>query len=164
MLLIGRRFVAWFNQRHARTGTLWEGRFHGSPIGTDAYFWNCHRYIESNPVRAGICNAPADFRWSSHRHNAWGHACALITPSREYLELAHDPDSRQLAYQALFAHDLADSDLDLIRSHLNQHRAWGDESFQARIAAKAGRIACLRPSGRPRRLGESIGRSREKAL
>jgi putative transposase len=50
---VGRRYVRWFNQRHARSGTLWEGRFRSSLVEADRYLLACQRYIEANPVRAG---------------------------------------------------------------------------------------------------------------
>lgn len=61
----GRRYVSYFNYLYKRTGTLWEGRFRSSAVQTDRYLLTCQRYIELNPVRAGIVADPMDFPWSS---------------------------------------------------------------------------------------------------
>jgi putative transposase len=58
------------------------------------------RYIERNPVHAGLVAVPAHYRWSSHRANAFGEADALVTPHPFYYALARTPQGRQLAYRA----------------------------------------------------------------
>jgi putative transposase len=75
-------YVSGFNERHGRTGTLWEGRFRSSLVDNKEYLWNCHRYIEFNPVRANLVLHPGQFRWSSYAANALGHMDALVTPAR----------------------------------------------------------------------------------
>jgi putative transposase len=79
MQTLGRRYVGWFNHVHRRTGTLWEGRYKATLVDTDAYFLACMRYVELNPVRAHLVVAASEFRWSSHRANAFGASDALIT-------------------------------------------------------------------------------------
>jgi putative transposase len=65
MQYLGRRYVRSFNFRYQRTGTLFEGRFKSSLIQTDAYLIACQRYIELNPVRAGLVSDPADYVWAA---------------------------------------------------------------------------------------------------
>src|SRR3954471_7167052 len=72
MQTLGRRYVRYFNDRVERTGTLWEGRFRSSVIDSERYFFQCSRYIEMNPVRAGLAMRPVDYPWSSYRCNALG--------------------------------------------------------------------------------------------
>lgn len=69
---VGRRYVRVINTLHNRTGTLWEGRFKSSLVDTETYLLSCHRYIELNPVRAGIVTHPAAYPWSSYQHYAAG--------------------------------------------------------------------------------------------
>src|SRR5438874_712623 len=76
---MGRRYVRLFNQIHGRSGTLWEGRYKSSLIDSDSYLLTCHRYIELNPVRAGLVEHPLQYRWSSHAHYALGAKNQLIT-------------------------------------------------------------------------------------
>ncbi len=79
MQALGRNYVGWFNHRHQRSGTLWEGRFRSSLIEADSWLLPCMRYIELNPVRAGITvDAPA-YRWSSARHHLGQGTDALLT-------------------------------------------------------------------------------------
>lgn len=102
MQRLGRRYVASFNLRHGRTGTLWDGRFKTSLIDSQHYLLACHRFIELNPVRAGMVADPVTYRWSSFRCNALDAPDALVTPHPVYLQLGADRVRRLAAYRALF--------------------------------------------------------------
>src|SRR6188508_17354 len=80
---IGRNYVPYFNRRHERTGTLWEGRFRSCIVDSARYVLACYRYIELNPVRAGLVDRPESYAWSSYRANADGHDDRLTTPHPE---------------------------------------------------------------------------------
>jgi REP-associated tyrosine transposase len=67
--MLNQRYVATFNRRHRRTGTLWEGRFRSCLVDTERYVLTLYRYIELNPVRAAIVDAPERYAWSSARAN-----------------------------------------------------------------------------------------------
>jgi putative transposase len=69
MQSLGRVYVAYFNGRYRRTGTLWEGRYKAAIVEDKRYLLSCMRYIELNPVRAGTVERPSDYRWSSFRAN-----------------------------------------------------------------------------------------------
>ena len=84
---LGRRHVRRINDLHGRTGTLWEGRFRSCITGREAYVLACHRYIELNPVRAGIVPDPRDDLWSSHRANLCGAPSGILAPQESYLAL-----------------------------------------------------------------------------
>lgn len=77
---LGRRYVRYINERYHRTGTPWEGRYKSCPVADDRYLLQCQRYIELNPVRARMVGDPADYRWSSHRHTAFGEPDPLVQP------------------------------------------------------------------------------------
>jgi putative transposase len=102
MQFLGKRYVPWFNRRHGRTGTLFEGRFRSSLVDSARYLFACSRYIELNPVRAGMVARPADYWWSSHRHNALGIADPIVTPHALYDVLAPTPSERAATYRKLF--------------------------------------------------------------
>ncbi|BCB27523.1 hypothetical protein SKTS_24090 [Sulfurimicrobium lacus] len=74
MQAIGRRYVQYINRSYRRTGSLWEGRYKSSVIQAETYLLTCMRYIELNPVRAGMVQDPGQYRWSSYRHNGLGQA------------------------------------------------------------------------------------------
>jgi putative transposase len=60
--MLGRYYVQYFNYCYQRTGTLWEGRYKATLIDSELYLLTCMRYIELNPVRAGMVASPADYR------------------------------------------------------------------------------------------------------
>jgi putative transposase len=122
---LGRRYVPYFNFIHRRTGTLWEGRFRSSPVESDEYFLACQRYIELNPVRAGICKRPGDFPWSSHRYYATGRADDLVTPHSIHELFGQRIETRAAAYRAMFPDRVPDDVVAHIRDSLHQGRPLG---------------------------------------
>jgi putative transposase len=147
---VGRRYVRYFNGRHGRTGTLWEGRYRATLIDSERYLLTCYRYIELNPVRAGLASHPGEYRWSSHAANAFGTPDPLVSPHARYLELAGNPSARRAAYQALFLSAIDRATLDAIRSATNKQWALGSEAFRRRAAARLNRRASPLRRGRPR--------------
>jgi putative transposase len=126
LLSVGRRYVQHVNGRCARGGTVWEGRHRSSLIASDDYLLACHRYIELNPVRAGIVRNPGDYRWSSYGGNALGRRDAALTPHGRYVALGPNDDLRRAAYRTLF--DLcggADDAIDEIRRSLDREEPVG---------------------------------------
>jgi putative transposase len=120
------RYTISFNDQHVRSGTLWEGRFFSSAISSERYFMVCQRYIELNPVRAGMVGSPAEFGWSSYAHNALGIDDPLITEHDLYRRLGPTPAERCRAYRALFDPAMPEADLAAIRAALNGRRWLGD--------------------------------------
>lgn len=149
MQLLGNRYVRWFNRRHERSGTLWEGRFRASLVESDAYLLACMRYIELNPVRAGMAQTPDKYRWSSFAANALGIADPLVTPHPTFLALGQDARHRRSAYRELFSEPLGDAALSAIRDAANSELALGSERFKNRIEADTSRQAGSRIRGRP---------------
>jgi len=148
MQALGRRYVGYFNRRYDRTGTLWEGRFKAGLVDSERYVLTCYRYIELNPVRAGMVPAPGRYRWSTFRCNALGEPDDIVTPHPSYLALGTGA-ARRSNYRALFTEAIESADIDAIRLHTQQQRALGSSRFQAQIEALTGRSAAVRPRGRP---------------
>lgn len=98
MQAVGRRYVRRFNDRHARTGTLWEGRYRSTVIETDRYLLACMAYIDLNPVRAGWVAQARDYPWSSHHHYTGQRSDKLITPHSLWWTLGNTPFAREAAY------------------------------------------------------------------
>jgi len=86
MKQVGSRYAQHMNKKYKRTGTLWEGRHKSSLIQSEKYLLTCYRYIELNPVRAGMVQKPEEYKWKSYHANAWGDA-GWIEPHTEYVEL-----------------------------------------------------------------------------
>lgn len=150
MQAIGRRYVGGFNARYARTGTLWEGRFKSALVDSERYVLACYRYIELNPVRAGMVAHPGDYRWSSHGRNANGLHDPRITPHPAYVALGATDSERLPAYRCLFHTALPTRDVDDLRLATRQQKTWGSERFQRQIEALANRELAIRPRGRPK--------------
>ena len=98
---VGRRYVQHFNKRHARSGTLWEGRFKSCLINSERYLLEVYRYIELNPVRAGIVEYAKDYQHSSYRHHAGIATNNRIKDHPLFWSLGNTPFERQAAYKAL---------------------------------------------------------------
>ncbi len=146
---VGRTYVRVINTIHGRTGTLWEGRYKSSLVDTETYFLACHRYIELNPVRAGIVAQPGEYLWSSHTHYASGKPNSLITEHSLYLCLGVSKADRQTAYQSLFLDPLKAETLANIRTSTNAGSALGSEAFMAHVQVAVGRNVRLLRRGRP---------------
>jgi putative transposase len=154
MKALGQRYVQYFNRTYQRSGSLWEGRFRSSLTQAEDYLLACQRYIELNPVRAGMAAHPAEYRWSSYRANAQGEADALIQPHGVYQALGVDAPDRQAAYRELFRHELEPGLVDEIRRATNGNFVLGGERFGTEIAAALGRRVTPGKSGRPRKVAE----------
>jgi len=154
MKLLGQRYVQHVNRLYRRSGTLWEGRFRSCIVQDEAYLLGCARYIELNPVRAGMVAHPSEYRWSSYRANARGEANGLIEAHPIYTALGRRAQERQEAYRELFRHEIEPGLVDDIRRATNGNFALGNERFLAEVTATLGRRAIPGASGRPRKLIE----------
>jgi putative transposase len=119
MQQLGRKYVGYFNKRHGRTGTLWEGRFRSSVILSDRYLFACYRYIELNPVRAGLVATAREYRWSSYKANAMLLPDGILRPSAIWLALGNSNEERSSRYRRIFSDVVYDYD-DQIRIALKK--------------------------------------------
>ncbi len=147
---LGRKYVRYINHRYRRSGTLWGGRFKASLVDSEAYLLTCMRYIEMNPVRAGMVNHPGDYRWSSYAKNAQGKNDSLIQAHPLYQSLGETQKACQQRYRELFRHHLNDTQIHAIREALNQELVLGRDDFKDKIEAMTNRQARAGESGRPR--------------
>ena len=148
---LGQRYVQFVNRHWKRTGSLWEGRFHSSIIDTQSYFFTCHRYIELNPVRAGMILHPEQYPWSSYCANALQHRSELITPHGLYLALGSNAAVRCKAYRALFETAVGDEELRAIREATNGGFALGTKAFVENLGRALGRRVARGVAGRPKK-------------
>jgi putative transposase len=147
---LGQRYVQYFNRRYERSGTLWEGRFRSCLVDSARYVIACHRYIELNPVRAGMVPRASEYRWSSHNSNAGQGFNQLLTPHAEYLALAPDETSRHAAYQGLFIAGDEPAFLAAIRDATNGGYALVGEDLKSRLPADTRRrLERKQPGPRP---------------
>ena len=139
MQMLGRYYVQYYNYCYQRTGTLWEGRYKATLIDSETYLLTCMRYIELNPVRAGMVINPSDYPWSSYHYNAPGQLNELVVPHPEYLRLGESNEARQAAYRELFKHQLSENSITNIREATNKAWVLGDDRFKQRIQEQLGR-------------------------
>jgi putative transposase len=152
---LGQRYVQYFNRRHARTGTLWEGRFRSCLAESARYIIACYRYIEMNPVRAAMVVSPRDYMWSSYAGNTGMRQDPLLTPHPEFEALGTALNTRHDAYRSLFADELDVSLLAEIRNSTNAGFPLASDVFKASLVRGARRKLAPGRPGRPARASES---------
>lgn len=138
MQALSQRYVRYFNYTYQRSGTLWEGRYKSCVVDAENYLLICQRYIELNPVRAGIVDSPADYYWSSYQTNGLGRTSAICTPHPIYLSLGVNTTARLQAYRELFKAQI-DDDVPLIRVATNKGLAIGNDRFKKEVELLSGR-------------------------
>jgi putative transposase len=151
MKIVGSRYAQYINKKYKRTGTLWEGRHRSSLVQEDKYLLTCYRYIELNPVRAGMIKRPEEYSWSSYGANAWGDA-SWLSQHKEYRRLGRSQDERCYAYRELFRHQFNSDDLHLFRKAAHYSQPVGDDMFRKNIEQKYGIKLGRQERGRPKKL------------
>ena len=149
MQSLGRHYVRYFNFSYKRTGTLWEGRFKSCLVQEENYLLQLYRYIELNPVRAGMVEQPSDYVWSSYPINALGKTSVLCTPHPLYLALGSEPIERQSNYRELFKYHVEGKLLEDIRFAANKGMVLGNGQFKADVESLTGRRMTAKKMGRP---------------
>lgn len=149
MQSLGRRYVAWFNKRHQRTGTLWDGRFRAAVIDSERYLLSCMRYIESKPVGSGLATTAGDYPWSSACHHLGLRQDPLVTDHRLFWALGNTPFERELVWRSLLGQELEENESRKIAESAVLGWACGDDAFLAWLSARTERPVAPRPRGRP---------------
>jgi putative transposase len=150
MQVVGSRYGYHFNRKYKRSGTVWEGRHKSSLVQASRYLLTCYRYIELNPVVAGMVVKPEQYRWSSYLYNAWFKE-SLINPHHEYLQLGSDHEKRCYAYRELFRHQIPEKDIHLIENASEFSHPVSDERFKQKIEQQYGIRLGHASRGRPKR-------------
>lgn len=148
MQAVGRRYVRYFNDRHGRSGTLWEGRYRGTVLQS-SWMLPSMVFIDGAPVRAGLVQRPADWPWSSYAHNAGLGNDALIHPHAVFWSLGNTPFARDAAYVAAVEEGLGAEALERITGSALRGWALGDEQFIADLQQRTERRVTRQRAGRP---------------
>jgi len=149
MQAVGRAYVRYFNLRHQRTGTLWEGRYRSNLIESERYLLACMVYIDLNPVRAGMVVQAGDFKWSSYRHCIGQVSDKLVTPHALFWGLGNTPFAREAAYSELVQSGLAQSQKEQLTNSALSGWALGSKAFVDDLQQSTRRRLLAGKAGRP---------------
>ena len=150
MQSVGRRYVRYINANYRRSGTLWEGRFKSAAVSRDEYLIACSRYIELNPVRAGLVAHPRDYRWSSYQYRALGITDPLLVDD-PCSGLGTSAEERREKYRGWIESAVNEGEWNEIRQSTQRGRLIGRETFQKQIEAMTGRRLMGEARGRPKK-------------
>lgn len=151
MQALGRRYVAVFNRRHDRRGTLWEGRFRATVIEPERYLLPCMSYIELHPVRHGQVAEPEHFAWSSSAHHYGMRTDPLISDHKLFWALGNTPFDREGRYRAVLAQGLSSLQVKDITNATQKGWALGSHAFISSLIEQTERRVTAKARGRPRR-------------
>ncbi len=146
---VGRRYVQYFDYHYSRPGTLWEDHHKATVIDSTHYLFTCSRYIELNPVRAGMVGHPREYPWSSYHHNAQGKADRLITAHCLYRRLGRTNKERHTGYRHLFRSHLSEHDVTTIQEATNKGWTLGNSRFREKVKSLSKRRSKPLPRGKP---------------
>lgn len=155
MQAVGRRYVAHFNRRYARRGTLWEGRYRATVIEGERFFLLASRVVELAPVRNHLVAAPEDYRWSSYRHHIGLTVDSLITDHPLYWALGNTPFERQRAYRELCEQSLDERETTQLMQATLKGWVLGSDTYRDWASRTANRRVSPLPRGRPRKVREA---------
>ena len=141
MQSIGRHYVPYLNRKYNLSGSIWQGRFKSHLVDSGEYFLACMRYIELNPVRAGMVAKPEQYVYSSYQKNALGKQDILVSEHDEYLGLANNKIQRQTVYRSMFDDALDLSIEQAIRQGSRNEKPIGSIQFREKIAKITGHKA-----------------------
>ena len=140
-------YSRYFNGKNGRTGRLWECRYYSTVIDGDSYLWNVGKYIENNPLRAGIVRRPEDYPYSSAKAHLLGRKDPLLkeplfgeSQLKEYRRFIRSEEDKMI--------------LEEIRKQTRLGKPLGDGGFLKTLSERLGRSLSFRPKGRPRKAGK----------
>lgn len=151
MKRIAGRQTRYINTTKGRSGSLWEGRFKSSPISADEYLLACCRYVELNPVRAGMVAEPWQYPWSSCQAKSGLKELAWLDTDPCYMRLGKTPEERSEKYQKWLTGMIPEGEWKLIREASQRGQLTGSRNFVQEISRKLGRTIELRGQGRPKK-------------
>ncbi len=156
MQYIGRRYVPYMNHKYGKSGSIWEGRYKSSLVDVEDYFLTVMRYIELNPVRAGMVEAPGHYRWSSFCHNAGLREISFITQHEVYFGLGKTGEERIQAYTSLFDGYIDAEKLKNIGEAWQTGTPLGSDMFREKVECQLSTKVGLARRGRPGDLNKGL--------
>ena len=132
------------NRRLSNSGRVWQNRFFSCAVEKDSYLWSVARYIERNPVKAGILERAEDYPWSSARAHLFGYTDHLLS-GETWLR-----DTERNEYGEFFKQDSEEVEK-TIRQRTSNGRPLGGDKFVELLEHKSGYMLKLGKKGRPKK-------------
>lgn len=149
MQALGRRYVAAFNRRHGRRGTLWEGRYRATVVQPEKFFIPLLTLVEYQPQRLGLSADATEWRWSSAAHHLGRRRDPLVSDHPLFWSTGNTPFERELAHRARLQAGLPEPQVRSLLDASLKGWALGDAAFIARLGTATARPLQPRPRGRP---------------
>jgi putative transposase len=149
MQKVGRYYVPWFNNKHGRSGTLFQGRFRTSLVDAPNYLLAASRYIELAPVQAQLAYSPLEYRWSSYAHHVGVRPDPLVTDHMLYWGLGNTPFQREAAFIELAQQGMSGQELDTINAAVLKGAPLGSHAFKVELERTTKRQILPAKRGRP---------------
>ncbi len=140
-----------FNRAHGWSGHLWQGRFFSAALDED-HFYAAVRYVERNPVRAGLVASAEDYAWSSAPAHCGHLPDDILTRDSQWAQALGPVGD----WSGWLATDDGDADEDALRECTRQNRPCGSELFVRELAEESGRDLRIRPQGGQWRCREGV--------
>ena len=141
MKLLAQRYTQYYNRKYQRSGKLWENRYKIHPFDPEVYYIVL-RYIEMNPVRAGMVKDGTRYPWSSATYH-------LLGKKNETVMADYHPNFT-CNYKDFFYEQERKEDLEAIQNAAQQGKAWGKATFLEELTSKLGKVVVPRKKGRPK--------------
>lgn len=156
MQSLGRRYVSRFNRRHGRSGSLWEGRYRAAPLEASSWLMPCMRYIELNPVRAGLVDQAQDYPWCSALHHLGVRRDSLVHEHAGFWAMGNTPFERDANYRRYLEAGVLESERSAILD--SAFKAWplGGPAYLAQLGKQTDRVLQPRPRGRPKKAHKTV--------
>jgi REP-associated tyrosine transposase len=140
-----------YHKHHRSGGHVWQGRFKSPVIQNDEHLLTVLRYIEANPLRAGLVDDAADYRWSSYAAHGLGTTDLLVDRLSTYEELAASARTRQRKWALKVHQPLEEATLARVRLSTSSGLPLGEKAWVNRLAKRLDLDLTIRPRGRPRK-------------
>lgn len=149
MQSVGRTYVRTFNNRHDRSGTLWEGRYRATVLEPQAWMLPAMVVLESQAVQQGVASRAVDYGWSSARHNAGAQVDGMLRLHPSYWRLGDTPFAREAAYALMLDRGASEEMTEVVLGAAMKGWVLGGDSFVQGLQQRTPRRLSRQRAGRP---------------
>ena len=140
-----------YHKASATTGHVWQGRFKSPLVSADGHLLTVLRYVECNPLRAGMVRDLACYPWSSYLVHGLGRQQPLVDEVPLWASLGATEQARQRYWRGWLRKPLAEKELAAVRRSVTSGRPYGPAAWVEQTASRLGLDLVPRRRGRPRK-------------